>query len=203
MSDYELYWWLTWRQFLVWWVRGRLLFISTTICQSFAAIFLRPHQRAGWQHSVQLPRSSKRRVGLHLALSGARGTSGSGAATRASFTSVKKTRQAQVWGWFNKTTLDAPKNNTQLKQFGSKSIFLVDTNDEDGLSSTWVEFSAIIVQTEQRFNEFEQNGSQRLIKRSVGDRTIGKTLPTKIITSNEAATVTDRWQQQHQSQQQQ
>ena len=90
MPDYELYWWLTWRQFLVWWVRGRLLFISTTICQSFAAIFLRPHQRAGWQHSVQLPRSSKRRVGLHLALSGARGTSGSGAATRASFTSVKK-----------------------------------------------------------------------------------------------------------------
>ena len=86
----------------------------------------------------------------------------------------------------------AQKIVTHLKQFGSKSIFLADTNDEDGLSSTWVEFSAIIVKTEQRFNEFEQNGSQRLIKRSVGDRTIGKTLPTKIITSNEAATVTDR-----------
>ena len=101
---------LTWRQLLVWRVRGRLLFISTTICQSFAAIFLRPQQRAGWQHSVQLPRSSKRRVGLHLALSGARGTSGSGAATRASFTSVKKRVRHKFGADSTKQRSTHPKN---------------------------------------------------------------------------------------------
>ena len=116
--------WLTRRQFLVWRVRGRLLFISTTICQSFAAIFLRPHQRAGWQHSVQLPRSSKRRVGLHLALSGARGTSGSGAATRASFTSVKKRVRHKFGADSTKQRSTRPKNVTHLKQFGSKSILM-------------------------------------------------------------------------------